>query len=207
MKSKQETHKSDDGISVSGKSHQSSTYSKTSLSRKEKLRAALLAKEKLELAQRRAEEEVELARQNAKRELRRLEDEAALAELDWKIERDFDEETGQLETVDDIDKVPSQDNLKPPLKESESSNSKPPEPTMREMPDLTPLDYPTPCDKLPATSKSAPWYGNFTTREKRKEASQAPNSQRLSYEGPRSLHLKRETVCNTNQNRTPPKTT
>ena len=33
------------------------------------------------------------------RELRRLEDEAVLAELDWKIERDFDEETGQLEPL------------------------------------------------------------------------------------------------------------
>lgn len=124
MKSEQDTHKCDDGISVSGKSHQSSTSSKISSSRKEKLRAPLLAKKKLELAQRRAEEEAKLTRQNAKRELRRLKDEAVLAELNWKIERDFDEETGQLETVDDVDKVPYQDNLEPLLKGSESRNSK-----------------------------------------------------------------------------------
>ena len=147
VKLEQETHKCDDGISVTGKSRQSSTTSRTSSSRKEKLRTALLAKKKLELAQRRAEEEAELARQKAMRELRRLEDEAVLAELDWKIERDFDEETGQLETVDDVDKVQPQDNLKPLLKASESRSSKPPEPTKREMPDLSPVDYSTPCDK------------------------------------------------------------
>ena len=202
MKSEQETHKCDDGISVSGKSHQSSTSSKISSSRKEKLRAPLLAKKKLELAQRRAEEEAKLARQNAKRELRRLKDEAVLAELNWKIERDFDEETGQLETVDDVDKVPYLGNLEPLLKGSESRNSKPPEPTLREMPDLTPVDYSTQCDKLPV-----PWDGNFTTRKKGKEASQAPNSQRLSYEGPCSLQFKCETVCNTNQEQNTPKTT
>ena len=166
MKSEHETHKCDDGISVSGKSRQSSTSSKTSSSRKEKLRAALLAKKKLELAQRRAEEEAELARQNAKRELRRLEDEALLAELDWEIERDFDEETGQLETIDDVDKVQPQDNLKPLLKESESRNSKPPEPTMQELPDLTPVDYSTLCDKVPATSKSV--LGTVTLPQGRK---------------------------------------
>ena len=61
-KFEQETHKCDDGISVSGKSRQSSTSPKTSSSRKEKLRAALLVKKKLELVQGRAEEEAELAR-------------------------------------------------------------------------------------------------------------------------------------------------
>jgi len=45
---------------------QSSTSSKTSSSRKEKLSAALLAKKKIELVQRKAEEEAELARQNCK---------------------------------------------------------------------------------------------------------------------------------------------
>ena len=171
MKADQATPQRDDEISVSGKAHHSTTSSKTSSSRKEKLQAALLAKKKLELAKRRAEEEAELARPKAKRELRRLEDEAVLAELDWKIERDFDEETGQLETVDGVDKVQPQDNLKPPLKESESRKSKPPEPTMREMPDLTPVDYSTPCDKPSAFSKSVPWTGYLTTREKRKETS------------------------------------
>ena len=194
IKADQATPQHDDEISVGGKSHHSTTSSKTSSSRKEKLRAALLAKKKLELAQRRAEEEAELARQKAKRELRRLEDEAVLAELDWKIERDFDEETGQLETVDGVDKVQPQDNLKPPLKESESRKSKPPEPTMREMPDLTPVDHSTPCDKPPATFKSVPWIGNLTIREKRKEASQASNSQHLPYEGLSSPQFKRESV-------------
>lgn len=205
MKSEQETHKCDDGISVSGKSRQSLASSKTQFSRKEKLWAALLAKKKLELAQRRAEEEAELARQNAKRELRLLEDDAVLAELDWKIEWDFDEETGQLETVDDVDKVQPQDNFKPLLKELEWRNSKPPEPTMREIPDFTPVDYSTPWDKLPATSKSAPWNGNCTTREKRKEASQVPNSQNLPHEGPCSLQFKYETACCTNQEQNTPK--
>lgn len=195
MKFEHETYKCDDGISVSGKSRQTSTSSKTSSSRKDKLRAALLAKKKLELAQRRAEKEAELARQNAKRDLRRLEDEVVLAELDQKIERDFDEETGQLETIDDVGKVQPQDDLKPLLKESESRNSKPPEPTMRGMPDLTHVDYSTPCDKLPATSKSA----------KGKEASQTPNSQRPPYEGLRSLQFKRKTACDTNQEQNTPK--
>lgn len=44
-----EANKCEDGISVIGKSRQSSTTSKTSSSRKETLRAALLAKKKLEL--------------------------------------------------------------------------------------------------------------------------------------------------------------
>ena len=79
--------------------------SKASSRKKEKLRAALLAKKKVELAKGRAEEDAELARQKVRMELRRLEDEAALAELDWKIERDYDEETGQLETVDKIEKT------------------------------------------------------------------------------------------------------
>ena len=205
MKKDQGIHKCDDGISISGKSRHSSTSSKTSSSRKEKLRAALLAKKKLELAQRRAEEEAELARQNAKRELRRLEDEAVLAELDWKIERDFDEETGQLETVDDVDKVQPQDNLKPLLKESESRRSKPPKPIMREMPGLTPVDYSTPYDKLPAASKSVPWTGNFTTTEKGKETSPAPNSQHLLHQDPCSLQFKRETARDTKQEQNTPK--
>ena len=44
MKSVHETHKCDKGISVTGKSCQSSTSSKTSSSRKEKLRAAIYFK-------------------------------------------------------------------------------------------------------------------------------------------------------------------
>ena len=159
-----------------------------------------MAKKKLELAQRRAEEKAKLARQKARRELRRLEDEVLLAELDWKIDR-----TSQLETIDDVDKVQPQDNLKPLLKELESRNSKPPEPTMREIPDLTPVDYSTLCDKVPATSKSVPWNSNFTTREKSKEALQTPNSQHLTSEGLPSLQLKRETACDSNQEQDIPK--
>ena len=45
MKSEHETLKCDDGISVSGKSRQSSTYSNASSSRKEKSRAAHFGKE------------------------------------------------------------------------------------------------------------------------------------------------------------------
>ena len=76
---------------------------------------------------------------------------------------------------------------------------------MREMPDLTPVDYSTPYDKLPATSKSVPWTANFTTREKRKEASQAPNSKHLPDEGPCSLQFKHETGCDTKQEQNTPK--
>lgn len=78
--------------------------------------------------------------------LRQLEDEAALAELDWTIESDNDEETDQLDTVDDVDKVQPKDSLKPLLKDSESRKSEPPKAIMREMPDLTPEDYSTPWD-------------------------------------------------------------
>lgn len=62
-----------------------SSRSSSSSSRKEKLRAVLIARKKLELAKARAQEEAESARlsheHKTKRELRRLEDESALAEL------------------------------------------------------------------------------------------------------------------------------
>jgi len=45
-----------------------------------------------------------------------LEDETVLAELDWKIERDFDEETGQLVTVNDVGKLQPQTALSLSLK-------------------------------------------------------------------------------------------
>lgn len=91
-------------IKSDGSQHsQQSVSSTTSSSRKEKLRAVLIARKKLELAKTRAEE-AESARllheQNTKRELRRLQDETALAELDWKIETEYKEEDS-LPAVDD----------------------------------------------------------------------------------------------------------
>lgn len=92
-------------IKSDGSQHsQQSVSSTTSSSRKEKLRAVLIARKKLELAKTRAEDEAESARllheQNTKRELRRLQDETALAELDWKIETEYKEEDS-LPAVDD----------------------------------------------------------------------------------------------------------
>ena len=69
-------------------------------SKKEKLKAALVAKKRLELAQARADAEAEEVKRKAedetRREIRRLEEAVALAELEWKIERDYDEQTGQV---------------------------------------------------------------------------------------------------------------
>lgn len=92
-------------IKNDGSQHsQQSVSSTTSSSRKEKLRGVLIARKKLELAKTRAEEEAESARllhgQNTKRELRRLQDETVLAELDWKIETEYKEEYS-LPAVDD----------------------------------------------------------------------------------------------------------
>lgn len=67
----------------------------SSTSRKERLRAVLIARKKLELARTRAQEDAEsawlLQEQNTKKELRWLEDETALAELDWMIETEYNE--------------------------------------------------------------------------------------------------------------------
>lgn len=86
-------------------------------SQEEKLRTVLLAKKKLELARARAKEEEEEARRNAqqqsKRELRRLE-EAALAELEWKIETDYDKE---------VDLTNSLKNCKPFVAENNQNKS------------------------------------------------------------------------------------
>ena len=131
MRTDYEAPKHDDEISVkSEKSQGSSVSPKASSRKKEKLRAALLAKKKVELAKRRAEEDAELARQKVRMELRRLEDEAALAKLDWKIERDYDEETGLLETVDEIEKT-HLDSCKGPPKGSESERQELPTSTPR----------------------------------------------------------------------------
>ncbi|XP_022784666.1 LOW QUALITY PROTEIN: uncharacterized protein LOC111325175 [Stylophora pistillata] len=119
---------------------------------------------KLELAKRRAEEEAELARQNAKTELRRLEDEATLAELDWKIERDYDEGTGLLGANNEVppnygtDKLPFQHSRKPALEESEPSRLDISKRPCKTMPDVAPVDYSTPFDKVPCakTRKTGP---------------------------------------------------
>ena len=64
-----------------------------------------IARKKLELAKTRAQEEAEYARllheQKTNKELRQLEDETALAELDWKIETEYNEEAS-LQDVDDF---------------------------------------------------------------------------------------------------------
>lgn len=63
-----------------------------------------MTKRKLELAKARQEEEGEMARSmhemNARRELRKLEEEVAIAEVIWRVEYEFDEEastTGNLQ--------------------------------------------------------------------------------------------------------------
>ncbi|PFX12233.1 hypothetical protein AWC38_SpisGene23847 [Stylophora pistillata] len=157
MQSDRETQKHEDEISIkTGKTHRSSVSSKaSSSSRKERLRTALLAEKKLQLAKRRAEEEAELAKQNAKTELRRLEDEATLAELYWKIERDYDEGTGLLGANNEVppkywtDKLPFQHSRKPALEESEPSRLDISKRPCKTMPDVAPVDYSTPFDKVP----------------------------------------------------------
>ena len=85
--------------------HSASSRASSSSSRKERLRAVLIARKKLELARTRAQEDAEsallLQEQNTKKELRQLEDETALAELDWKIETEYNEEDS-LPNLDDL---------------------------------------------------------------------------------------------------------
>ena len=80
----------DDNSSVNSKSARASTSS-----RKKPLKRALVTKMKLDLAKARAREEPEATRlayeHRQKMELRRLEKEATLAELEWKIETQYDE--------------------------------------------------------------------------------------------------------------------
>ena len=87
------TNGHDDNLSVSSKSSHTSTSS-----RKKSLKRALISKMKLDLAKARAREEAEAARivyeRKQKLELRRLEEEAKLAELEWKIETEYDDENG-----------------------------------------------------------------------------------------------------------------
>ena len=117
-----------------------SSRSSSSSSRKEKLRAVLIARKKLELAKARAQEEAESARllheQNTKRELRRLEDESVLAELDWKIETEFDEEDSSPDFDDlpssmktRVDKQQHSTPLDPSVEDAEPRKMDPPRPT------------------------------------------------------------------------------
>lgn len=204
MRMEHEAHKQDDEMSVkSGRSQSSSVSSKASSRKKEKLRAALLAKKKVELAKRRAEEDAELAKQKVRMELRRLEDEAALAELDWKIERDYDEETGRLETVDEIDKThPNSSKALP--KDSESERQEPPKSTPRKTVGLSPVDHSTPSDKMPASSKSVHW-PSYPTIEEPGETPSVPNRTPLQYTPQGSLQPRTKPDPDTKREETTPK--
>lgn len=165
MRTEHEAHKQDDEMSVkSERSQSSSVSSKASSRKKEKLGAPLLAKKKVELAKRRAEEDAELAKQKVQIELRRLEDEAALAEVDWTIEIDYNEESGRLETVDEIDKT-HPDSSKSLPKDSESERQELPKSTPPKTVGLSPVDHSTPSNKMPVSSKSVHW-PSYSTVEK-----------------------------------------
>ncbi|KAL9975234.1 hypothetical protein ACROYT_G012368 [Oculina patagonica] len=81
----------DDNVSVSSKSSNVSGSS-----RKKSLKKVLVSKMKLDLARARAKEEAEAARMayehKQRMELRRLEEQATLAELEWKIEMEYNDE-------------------------------------------------------------------------------------------------------------------
>ena len=83
----------DDNVSVYSKSSSGSGSS-----RKKSLKRALVSKMKLDLARARVREEAEAARMayehKQRMELRRLEEEASLAELEWKIETEYNDEGG-----------------------------------------------------------------------------------------------------------------
>ena len=182
IRTDQETQKRDDERSIkSHKSHQSqssTTSRSSSSSRKERFRAMLLAKKKLELAKSRAQEEAELAKskaqqeaelvkaeheRSAKKELRLLEDEAVLAELDWKIENEFDEETGVVNGVDNIVQTTYPIEEKPlgqspqiQLDDSEPRTPKIPAPTPKPSLPLIPVSCSTPQDTAPGSCKEKP---------------------------------------------------
>lgn len=208
MRMDYEAPKHDDEISVkSEKSQGSSVSSKASSHKKEKLRAALLAKKKVELAKRRAEEDAELARQKVRMELRRLEDEAALAELDWKIERDYDEETGQLETVDEIEKT-HLNGCKGPPKGSESERQELPTSTPRktEKPlGISPVDHSTPSDKIPTSSKSVHLPSYSTVEETKGEVPRVPNRTPMQHSPQGSFRFRTKLDPDTIREETTPK--
>ena len=83
----------DDNVSVYSKS-----FSGSGSSRKKSLKRALVSKMKLDLARARAKEEAEAARMTyehkQRMKLRRPEEEASLAEQEWKIETEYNDEGG-----------------------------------------------------------------------------------------------------------------
>ena len=143
-----------------------SSRSSSSSSRKEKLRAVLIARKKLELAKARAQEEAESARllheQNTKRELRRLEDESVLEELDWKIEPEFNEE----DSIPEFDNLPSSMKtrldkqqhsipLDPSVEDAEPRKIDPPRPTPKITSALIPATVPTHVPQKKGSSSDA----------------------------------------------------
>ena len=181
--------------------------SKASFRKKDKLRAALLAKKKVELAKQRAEEDAELARQKVRMELRRLEDEAALAELDGKIERDYDEETGQLETIDEIEKT-HLDSCKGPPKGPESERQEPPKSTPRKTEEtlgISPLDHSTPSDKIPTSSKSVHLPSYSTVEETKGEVPRVPNCTPIQHSPQGSFRSRTKPDPDTRREETTPK--
>ena len=83
----------DDNVSVYSKSSSASRSS-----RKKSLKRVLVSKRKLDLARARAREEAEAVRlayeHKQRMELRHLEEEASLAELEWKIATEYNDEGG-----------------------------------------------------------------------------------------------------------------
>lgn len=126
----------------------------SSTSRKERLRAVLIARKKLELARTRAQEDAEsawlLQEQNTKKELRWLEDETALAELDWKIETEYNEEDS-LPDLDDLhisrnSKVDKQKHSTPfalSVGDSEPRKTVPPQPSPKIISPFSSATFPT----------------------------------------------------------------
>lgn len=149
----------DDQFSIKSDKSQHSQHSvlsraSSSSSRKERLRAVLIARKKLELARTRAQEDAESARllqeQNTKKELRRLEDETALAELDWKIETEYNEEDS-IPDLDDLhisrnSKVDKQKHSTPfalSVGDSEPKKTGPPQPSPKIISPFSSATFPT----------------------------------------------------------------
>ncbi|CAH3163090.1 unnamed protein product [Porites lobata] len=171
IRTDQETQERDDERSIkSHKSHQSqssTTSRSSSSSRKERFRAMLLAKKEIGLAKSKAQQEAELVKaeheRSAKKELRLLEDEAVLAELDWKIENEFDEETGVVNGVDNIVQTTYPIEEKPlgqspqiQLDDSQPRTPKIPAPTPKPSLPLIPVSCSTPQDTAPGSCKEKP---------------------------------------------------
>ena len=140
-------------------------------------------------------------------ELRRLEDEAALAELDWKIERDYDEETGKLETVDKIEKT-HLDSCKGPPKGSESERQELPKSTPRKTKKtlgISPVDHSTPSDKIPTSTKSVHLPSYSTVEETKGEVPRVPNRTPIQHSPQGSFRSRTKPDPDTKREETTPK--